>query len=345
VDPTSSFAPRGNTIRSSLSEIDAVDDIFPELPFSKREVEERIVRNRIDPHFGAGNRHVASSSQGIRIMMSDFLFRQNSSGPATGHGFLKFHYKLSGKNLVKFAQKPDMLIEGGSSAIVYHPEGLNKDDCFAADVRELSVTIGCRQDAALSLLGVSLDELPRSARAYFDCRQLDLRGEALALNNQMIEAVYSLINPRFSPWLQKIHMESKILDLMSMSLHELTQRDFLVDPTNSIRPKDVETLRSVKQYLQANTGSDITIAMLCRKFATNRAKLSAGFKVLFGETIFEYMHRLRMDHAMALLTETEMAISEVAEKVGYTHQSSFSTAFRDHHGVAPLNARRARSLS
>lgn len=333
----SSFA--GGTAAPQYGPSD-IDGIFPVLPFSRREVQEHKVLNVVDSGYGSGGRHVSNGPRDIRLMVADFSFRKNASGPAIGQGYLKFHYKLSGKNVVRFANRPEMLIETGRSAIVFHPEGLVKDDCFAADVRESSVTIACRRETLLDFLGVSSDELPKLARRYFDCSDSDFCGDELPLNRQMVEAMHSLMQPRFAPWLQKLHVESKIVDLICLSLDELTKKSFLVGPATSLKPRDIDMLHTVRQFLETNIGNGVTIATLSNKFATNRAKLSGGYKALFGETIFEYLHRLRMDHAMALIANTELALSDVAEKVGYGHQSSFSTAFREHHGVSPLSVRK-----
>jgi AraC-like DNA-binding protein len=331
---------QGGDIASALAcESSDIDGIFPVLPYSRRDVQAHNVRNLVESQYGSGGRRVTGSHE-MRMMVSDFSLRRNAVSPATGQGYLKFHYKLSGKNVVRFANSPEMLIESGRSAMVFHPVGLTKDDCFPADVRELSVTIGCQRETVLDLLGVSVDELPKRARRYFNCADTDFCGDGLALNSQMIEALYSLIKPSFAPWLQKLHVESKMLDLICLSLHELARQDFQVESLGVLRPRDVDMLQAVRQYLEVNIGNGVTIQSLCAKFATNRAKLSAGYKALFGETIFEYLHRLRMDHAMALISQTEMSMSDIAEKVGYSHQSSFSTAFREHHGVSPLCARR-----
>jgi AraC-like DNA-binding protein len=326
---------------SASANVSLLDDIFPVLPFSRREVDLNSVRSVVESASGRGGRRITCTSSDIRLMLADFSFRHGASGLAMGSGYLKFHYKLSGKNVVRFADGPEIIIESGRSAMVLHPEGLAKEDCFAPDARELSVTIACRRSTVLELLGTSSDEVPKRARRYFDAPDSSLVSDDLPLSIQMVEVLNSLINPSFSPWLQKIHVESKILELIGMSLHELTRRDFLLGSADtSLKPRDVHMLQAVHQFLQAEVASEITISGLCAKFGTNRAKLSAGYKALFGQTIFDYLHRLRMDHAMALLLNTQLQISEVAEKVGYHHQSSFSTAFREHHGFNPMNARR-----
>jgi AraC-like DNA-binding protein len=336
--PTSSCNRCG--LESMTSAASNIDGIFPGLPFSRREVKASTVSNFVDSHHGSGGRQVTSSSGDFRLMIADFSFRKAATSPAMGQGFLKFHYKLNGKNAVRFANRPEMLLESGRSAMVLHPEGLSKDDSFAADVRELSVTIGCRRDSVLGLLGLSSDELPKRARRYFECSESDFCSDELPLNIKMAEALNSLINPTFAPWLQRLHTEAKVVELISLSLNELTRLDFTVGPNSYLKPRDVSMLHAVHEFLQTNIGGEITIAAICEKFGTNRAKLSAGYKALFGETLFEYLHKLRMDHAMVLILNTQMTISDIAEKVGYHHQSSFSTAFRDYHGTNPLSARR-----
>jgi AraC-like DNA-binding protein len=318
-----------------------VDCAFPVLPFSSRETNQQQVRNVVDERFGEGTRHVSGLSGDLRIMAADFSFREEVSGPGVGHDYLKFHYKLSGRNIVRFANRPDTLIETGRSIIAYHPEGLYKDDCYAAGVREVSVTIGCRRHAILDLLQLSSDELPKPARRYFDCPDSDFICDELPLTARMREALSDMNRPNFSPWLGQIYIESKVLDLICLSLHELTESSSFGVANATLRSRDIEMLRAVRRSLETSIGENITISALCRKFATNRTKLSQGFYMVFGETIFEYIHKLRMEHAKLLLTDTDSPISEIADRVGYARQSSFSTAFREYHGIRPLDIRRS----
>jgi AraC-like DNA-binding protein len=321
----------------------AIDAAFPILPFSSRESSEWGVRNLVDPNYGEGARQVSGLPNGMRMMCADFAYNAEVAGTGPGRNFLKFHYKLSGRNLVKFAQRPDTLLETGRSVIAYHPEGLDKEDCFAPGVREVSLTIGCRREAVLEALAVSADELPAQIRRYFDCPNSDFLCDELPLTMRMKEALADLSRPSYSPWLRQIHVEAKVLDLICMSLQELSTRDPFASPTVALKARDIEMLHAVRQSLESDFAEAITIADLCRRFATNRSKLSEGFRMIFGKTIFEYVHGLRMDHARLLLSETETPIADIAEQVGYSRQSSFSTAFRDYHGFRPLDVRRGTS--
>jgi len=64
-----------------------------------------------------------------------------------------------------------------------------------------------------------------------------------------------------------------------------------------------------------------------------RIGLKRGFKTIFGETIFDFSVRCRMQHALTLLRGQRTPVASVAAAVGYRHQTSFATAFRRHFGV------------
>jgi transcriptional regulator GlxA family with amidase domain len=55
--------------------------------------------------------------------------------------------------------------------------------------------------------------------------------------------------------------------------------------------------------------------------------------------VFDYGLDCRMRHAHELLRANSMSICQVAECVGYQHQTSFTAAFRDHFGFLPSEAR------
>ena len=78
-----------------------------------------------------------------------------------------------------------------------------------------------------------------------------------------------------------------------------------------------------------------SLQSLSRAFCLNEFKLKKGFKELFGDTVFGYIHSLRMQHARSLILDEKMNINKVAGKVGYKNANHFSTAFKKQFGIAP----------
>ena len=90
--------------------------------------------------------------------------------------------------------------------------------------------------------------------------------------------------------------------------------------------------------LAAVTGG-CTTSTLARRVGMSESKLKRAFKERFGTTVFEYGLECRMRHALELLRADSVSICQVAESVGYQHQTSFTAAFRDHFGFLPSEAR------
>lgn len=53
----------------------------------------------------------------------------------------------------------------------------------------------------------------------------------------------------------------------------------------------------------------------------------------------EYVNKLRIEKSMDLLRNTEMSITEMAERIGFSSSRYFSTAFKNIQGLLLLNLR------
>jgi AraC-like DNA-binding protein len=74
-----------------------------------------------------------------------------------------------------------------------------------------------------------------------------------------------------------------------------------------------------------------------------KSTLTKGFKAVFGETILDFSLGCRMRHAMALMRDRGWSVAKASEAVGYAHPTSFTTAFRRHFGMRPIDVRRVKS--
>jgi len=78
-----------------------------------------------------------------------------------------------------------------------------------------------------------------------------------------------------------------------------------------------------------------TVAQLARMAAVSRSTFFERFTRTVGLAPMEYLLAWRMAVAKDLLRGDELAVGEVAERVGYGTASTFSTAFSRHVGVSP----------
>lgn len=89
------------------------------------------------------------------------------------------------------------------------------------------------------------------------------------------------------------------------------------------------------QYIHEHYADDITLGDLSDKVYISRNYLSIIFKNMTGETVNNYVTRVRIEKARELLLERNMLVYEVAEKVGFRNVPYFSTLFKKYTGMNP----------
>jgi AraC-like DNA-binding protein/quercetin dioxygenase-like cupin family protein len=91
-------------------------------------------------------------------------------------------------------------------------------------------------------------------------------------------------------------------------------------------------------------GEHWTVESLAAAVALSRSGFAARFSALVGGTPLEYLAQWRMTKAAQLLRESDLSISEVAERVGYQSEAAFNRAFKRLEGVTPGAYRRGRDV-
>lgn len=92
---------------------------------------------------------------------------------------------------------------------------------------------------------------------------------------------------------------------------------------------------AAQMVIQEHLDNPLTIKELSRKVAMNECYLKKGFKALTGKTIHEYTQDLRITKAKALLQQDGYSVSDVANSLGFSSISHFSTAFKKATGMKP----------
>jgi AraC-like DNA-binding protein len=99
--------------------------------------------------------------------------------------------------------------------------------------------------------------------------------------------------------------------------------------------------------IHADPGRDWSIMELAKLMGASRSSFAGKFAAIVGETPAHYVARVRMHQARQWLLRDRARVSEVAQRLGYDSEASFSRAFKRITGSAPshLRARNAGDLS
>lgn len=109
--------------------------------------------------------------------------------------------------------------------------------------------------------------------------------------------------------------------------------------------QQTERIKEIQRQLTEHLDQRFTIEELSKQYLINTSTLKEVFKAVYGLPIATYMKGYRMEHAMKLLRETSIPISEIAERVGYETQGKFSKAFKDVTQMLPTEYRRTQACN
>lgn len=107
--------------------------------------------------------------------------------------------------------------------------------------------------------------------------------------------------------------------------------------------KGHDQLKLATYYLQKNFyRPNCNIEDLCHHLGLSRSYLYTIFKKNLNISARDYLTHLRMEEASQLLRNNDLTVQEVAHRVGYRDEFTFSKAFKRYSGFSPMIYRRNR---
>ncbi|MDR6880854.1 helix-turn-helix domain-containing protein [Bacillus sp. 3255] len=170
------------------------------------------------------------------------------------------------------------------------------------------------RECQLTLVGVLL-ELLKFAQQH----ELDISGRASSQEKPAVDQFFELKSP------QEIEAFfcQELVEPLIQELETKRKRQF-----NSIS----ETL---KQIIHEQYHTDLTLESCASIMNFSPDYLRQVFRKHIGITFSDYLNAYRLEMAKQMLTETDMTITEVAERLGYKNPQNFIRSFRKTEGTTP----------
>ncbi len=161
----------------------------------------------------------------------------------------------------------------------------------------------------------------------FDIEQLD------EVYLRLMEEIWSI--PQNDP-LQNIFLQNRVTLLIERFFTRLHDKSSLLEGRFNLADDEVKRLIQVEQLL-VNDFSEPppTIDEFSRIVSMSSTKLKKSFKGIYGNSIYAYYQKVRMQKAKELLLSGKYNVNETAEAIGYHNTSNFILAFKKQFAVSP----------
>ena len=115
--------------------------------------------------------------------------------------------------------------------------------------------------------------------------------------------------------------------------HYFAQTD---NTDTSINKRDAEFMKQLTEVIEKNlSNTDIDVLQIASTLAMSRRTLYGKVKALTGQSVVEFIRNYRLRKAAQILTEENISISMVMDRVGIDNASYFSRIFKKEFGESP----------
>jgi AraC family transcriptional regulator len=190
---------------------------------------------------------------------------------------------------------------------IYHPPGMDhRDEVGRAGVTLLTLEFKPELFDATDFAAVNLRPI------------IDLSGSRQAWE---LLALYRRISFQAA---NDLDIESRAVDLA-----------FSIVKSSARVPRDLRSLRRARECIHAHFSDNLTLAQVARAAGVHPVYLGQIFRQEFGETLGEYLNRIRVRAAAGLLANSDLPLSTIALDLGFYDQSHFTRVFRQLTGATP----------
>jgi AraC-like DNA-binding protein len=142
--------------------------------------------------------------------------------------------------------------------------------------------------------------------------------------------------------LRLIFIEGVALQLLALQVMAVGGTRMRAKPRR-LTSAERDAVMAARSMLFADMADPPGVGTLAGAVGMSERALHAGFRVLFGGTVYDVLRDERLARARLALESTDAPIKQVAHRVGYRQVSNFTAAFNRRYGAPPARYRLDRS--
>ncbi len=267
------------------------------------------------------------------------------------HFIVDIHDLFFKKELIYTSEKGFENFISFSSSYIINANGeslnpyqtLSPNSLYVLDFRNLKDDYRFLSHANSSYLGVSINFKEEMVTDYLSSANIDknisysdIFSNAKTIMTKSLEPLArDILNCQMESPAAEIFFEAKAKEWISIVINA-----FLNRKVPRISVDDDKALENVANYLDDHYALTISQKTLEKIAMMSGTKLKKLFKEKYNSSITEYIQRRRANVAETLLLNSSLKIKDIAESVGYSSHSKFSTCFKKYKGIYPKDMKK-----
>jgi transcriptional regulator GlxA family with amidase domain len=126
--------------------------------------------------------------------------------------------------------------------------------------------------------------------------------------------------------------------MFEIDIERKSQQPFIIF-IGQKRHGDQDVLKA-QDYIESHSGDPFSVDGLCKTLHLGRRNFERRFKRCTGNSVMEYMQRVKVELAKKQLESSRKTVNEIIYEIGYKDVNAFRRVFKKHTHLSPLEYRR-----
>lgn len=153
------------------------------------------------------------------------------------------------------------------------------------------------------------------------------------MTSDMQKTLKQVTDTRKDGELSALYYQINVLHLLFLLFEQLLKRDTVRH--RPIHKEDMDKLLRIQTAVLSDLSQPPQLAQLANQFGLSKTKLTDLFKQVFGDSVYNYYQKARIDEAAFRLKQGRQSVTDVGTQLGFTNLSHFGRLFQKHYGVKP----------
>jgi AraC-like DNA-binding protein len=263
------------------------------------------------------------------VLKEDLVINRNTSGQGNDLITIFFYSNEQSLDIAFDNNRNIQFSERDESAIQVTSNDLNSTIRFPAGqtIRYAVIAIMpayLKTILALNKLNSTLETITSPGHSFLYFENMTAEAKLLLKNLSAVDMTDEL---------SQFYMQIKVQELLYVLFQKLSKRESL--PHQNINSADVDRLLHIRNEIINDLSVPPVLPELAQNAAMSETKLKQLFKQAFGDTVYNYFQRARMEEAAFLLKQGKRSVAEVGYELGFSNLSHFSRLFEKHYGFTP----------
>jgi AraC-like DNA-binding protein len=270
---------------------------------------------------------------GLRVFLTDAQARQDVTVEARDNRtdrWIGSQVTVDGKADIDFLDGQKMCTTT-ERALLFRPSGRRAVYSLGAGTRFRSVGYGLEIERIRRLFD---DKVPAVLHGLLEQKVDSSRIVAMHAVRPMRQLAAGLFGQRFNGPLRTLMMEGVVLQLLAVQTG-VAAEEYQSKSEQALSPYERRAIGDARERLLADMRNPPSLGALSMAVGLTERRLNAGFRALFGVTVFEALKNERLEQARIAFESSNLPLKKVAFRVGYNHVSNFVIAFKARYGAPP----------